>query len=266
MTGSYSEWVAAGRPLVPARPVADVIARMRAAHPQLPISYFADETHYRAIPPQDHTPYSADGWPYPDPEWMVCAVDVMHRPDLGVDCRVLAPYWLAEARAGRFPTLKYLIWQAKLYDVRHGWQTQASSGHYDHAHLSFRTDALHTGLGSWSLLPLTPSKEPRDMDQNERLNFPTGYTDRTIAMVLGDLENLRTRLWFAPGVHPEHATVPTPEVGSLLERLSRAADLIIAGGGVTGDGAGVVQALTAEVRDAVADLGEGGAAQVRADA
>jgi hypothetical protein len=90
----------------------------------------------------------------------VFATDVMHRPDLGVDCRVLSAYWIAEARAGRMPWLKYLNWQGKQYRAkgyagetvafRTAW---ANSGHFDHIHLSVRTDYRTASLGSWSLTP-----------------------------------------------------------------------------------------------------------------
>jgi hypothetical protein len=151
----YYTWDRLGRPLEPAQPIREIVERLKSAFPRA-VNLFgwgANEAHYQADPPQDHTPYSADGWPVPDPPWVVCATDVMHRTDLGVDCNVLFPYWLREARAGRMPWLKYLIYQATIYDVRHGWQPQANSGHFDHVHLSTRTDHLDTHLGSWSLVP-----------------------------------------------------------------------------------------------------------------
>jgi hypothetical protein len=154
----YYEWEALGRPLEPARPIRDVVERMKAAFPQAAktFSWYANEAHYQAEPPQDHTPFSVTGWPTTSPQWWVFATDIMHRPDLGVDCYALFNYWISEARAGRMPWLKYIIWQAKLYDVRNGWKSQANSGHFDHIHLSTRTDFRDVGLGSWSLLPGGP--------------------------------------------------------------------------------------------------------------
>jgi len=127
---------------------------MKAAFPRAAFTFgwYANNTHYQAVPPQDHTPFSATGWPVASPKYWVFATDVMHRPDLGVDCGVLFPYWLAEAKAGRMPWLKYLIWQATIYDVRNNWQPQASSEHFDHIHLSARTDYQLKGLGGWSVI------------------------------------------------------------------------------------------------------------------
>ncbi len=153
----YQTWNGQGRPILPSASIRDQVTRLKATYPRAAhlLGWYANETHYRANPPQDHTPYSTDQWPlkvaanYP----YVFATDIAHRPDLGLDCWPLFRYWLAEARAGRTPWRKYIIWQAKLYDVRNGWREQQSSGHYDHVHLSDRTDYRTTGIGSWSPTP-----------------------------------------------------------------------------------------------------------------
>jgi hypothetical protein len=165
----YYQWDSLGRPLEPARPIRDIVERMKVAYPRAAstFSWYANESHYTAEPPQDHTPFSATGWPQVSPQWWVFATDIMHRPDLGVDCNVLFNYWIAEARAGRMPWLKYMIWQAKLYDVRNGWRPQANSGHFDHIHLSVRTDFKDRGLGSWSIVP---GGADMDVNQNAKLD------------------------------------------------------------------------------------------------
>lgn len=155
---AYSEWVAAGRPLEPCQPVREFVELMRIAFPraadQHQFSWYANEEHYQANPPLDHTPFSATGWPLPSPRWVVNATDIMHRPDLGVDCHILFQYWIGEARAGRMPWLKYIIWQGKLYHSRTGFMVaEDNEGHFDHIHLSFRTDYRYASLGSWSPVP-----------------------------------------------------------------------------------------------------------------
>lgn len=156
-SNSYYEWVAAGKPLTPALPIREIVDKLKAAFPKGAarnlFSWYANDAHYQAIPPQDHTPFSATGWPVTSPRWWVNATDIMHRPDLGVDCNVLFPYWLAEAKAGRTPWVKYYIWQSKLYDVRNNWVPTANSDHFDHIHLSTRTDYLLNTTGSWSIVP-----------------------------------------------------------------------------------------------------------------
>ena len=156
-SNSYYEWLAAGKPLTPALPIRETVDKLKAAFPKGAqanlFSWYADDTHYQAVPPQDHTPFSATGWPGASPRWYVFATDIMHRVDLGVDCNVLFPYYLSEAKAGRTPWIKYIIWQAKLYDVRNSWMASANSGHFDHIHLSTRTDWVNRSTGSWSITP-----------------------------------------------------------------------------------------------------------------
>jgi hypothetical protein len=127
----YYSWDNLGRPLTPAWPIREFVGKMKLAFPTAAATslfgWYADESHYQTNFPEDHTPFSVTGWPEADPPWWVCATDVMHRPDLGVDCGVLVPYWLAEARAERMPWLKYLIWQAQMYDVRNEWEPVETS-------------------------------------------------------------------------------------------------------------------------------------------
>lgn len=153
--------------------------RLKQAYPHLAarFSWYADEAHYTADYPQDHTPFSMTGWPYVSPYPYVFATDVMDGD--GVDCAKLFAYWLAEAKAGRMPWLKYLIWQAKLYDVRNGWRPQDSSGHMEHIHLSVRTDYRDASLGEWSLLP---KEDDMDASQDQMLKATNA---RTGALALG---------------------------------------------------------------------------------
>lgn len=174
---AYYAWDRLGRPLEPAQPVREFVEKMRVAYPRAKnlFSWYADERHYQAEPPQDHTPYSATGWPLDCPPWWVFATDIMHRPDLGVDCFTLFGYWLSEAKAGRMPWLKYMIWRGQRYDVRNQWRPVASSGHFGHVHLSGRTDHQHTSLGVWSPAPPAPPTTLED----DRMLFRAQLADGT---------------------------------------------------------------------------------------
>lgn len=156
-TSQYYAWDRSGRPLNPARPIREFVDKLKVAFPaaaaEAQFSWYADESHYQADYPEDHTPYSYTGWPVASPYPYVFATDIMHRPDLGVDCDVLFAYWLSEAKAGRMPWLKYLIYKRKLYHVRLQWAAVANSGHDTHIHVSGRTDHLNTSLGAWSVVP-----------------------------------------------------------------------------------------------------------------
>jgi hypothetical protein len=155
-TQAYWDWVAAGEPWRACRPAADIKAALVDQLGQGVAVHLGTignrETHLMVDYPQDHAPFSFTKWPVQVGN-IVCALDIMHKPNLGLDCRDLFGYWLAEAKAGRTPWLKYLIWQAKLHDVRNDWRAEPNSGHYDHIHLSFRTDWIDKGIGDWSPLP-----------------------------------------------------------------------------------------------------------------
>lgn len=221
----FVAWDRLGRPLEPAQPVREIVERLKVAFPHAAAAnlfgWRANEAHYTADPPQDHTPFSADGWPVPDPQWVVCATDVMHRTDLGVDCNVLFPYWLAEARAGRTPWVKYLIYQATIYDVRHGWRPQANSGHFDHIHISTRTDHINTHLGAWSLVP-----GGDDMDLDTKIPwFSVKQRDRMIARGQpADGVTLRTL------VYGFEASLDLADVHKQLDALTKRVDGIVVSG------------------------------------
>lgn len=152
-------WESQGRPWRLCTPLLDMVGRLKVAYPRLVYGTLGDDAHLNAVPPEDHTPFSATGYPKTSPYPVVHALDVMHHPESGVDAGKLFAYWLGEAKAGRMPWLKYLIWQATIYDVRFGWRPQPSGGHFDHVHLSSRTDAESTHLGDWSPIPPLPEED-----------------------------------------------------------------------------------------------------------
>jgi hypothetical protein len=175
----YYTWVQQGKPLEPSNPVREIVERFKAKYPSAgPFSWHANDEHYQSNEPGDHTPYSHDGYKTsPSPYPIVFATDVMNQPSKGVDCQKLFNYWLAEAKAGRMPWLKYLIWQAKIYDVRHGWATQASSEHFDHIHISTRTDYQRASLGTWSLFPDGGDLPDMDANQDAKLTAMVDFKD-----------------------------------------------------------------------------------------
>jgi hypothetical protein len=252
---AYRAWDHAGRPITPAQPIRELVAALKAKFPRAAsgFGWYANDAHYAAVPAGDHTPYSSDAWPVtPNPQWVVFATDVMHHPELGVDCRILGPYWLAEAKAGRMPWLKYLIWDGHLYDVRHQWAQQAADDHYDHVHLSARTDAQHTSLGSWPITPppSTPTTEDNMAGADatwvaglvNQANWKLDAMGKVVAAQTATLAEVVKAL----------AAVGTasPEVTGLLASVQTKLDAQTA-------------ALNAAMAATVADLGEGGAAQVR---
>lgn len=112
------------------------------AYPRPAQGWYADDAHYFADWPEDHTPFSMTDWPVECPRWVVFALDVMTGRDLTVDVLdQLVAYWLTEARAGRMPSLKYLIFHNRIYLVWRDFVADEYRGEWhSHAHLSFRTD------------------------------------------------------------------------------------------------------------------------------
>lgn len=182
MNRFYKPWVDDGRPWRNAVYIAEIVAALKAAYPLGAAAHIfgsiGDIAHLTADLPQDHTPYSQTGWPVPTPYPVVTATDVMHRPDLGVDCDVIFAHWLASAKAGETPWLKYLIWEGKRYDTRNNWVPVAASGHFDHIHASGRSDKTTSGLGGWN--PIPGGNMPDNKQHQQALKdagFYTGTVD-----------------------------------------------------------------------------------------
>lgn len=281
---AYYQWDGLGRPLTPALPVREMVERLKVEFPRATntFSWHANEAHYTAVPPLDHTPYSSTGWPLPSPHWVVFATDVMHRPDLGVDCFRLFEYWIGEARAGRFPSLKYIIWRGQSYSVQRNWEPATATGHYDHIHLSFRTDYEHTSLGTWSIVPkgdfmaqmlVRFADDPHEPNQiwlcdgmlRRRVKpewvgtdnkGPITNTQVHYTKYLGPLGN--DGKVFVSGGDKDvwGADITTVLSGIIVGKITLDADDI-------NDVADVVEV---RVRDALGDLAEGGAEAARADA
>lgn len=285
MNRFYKPWVDDGRPWRNAVYIAEFIGALNRGFPLGDAANIfgsiGDYAHLTADTPQDHTPYSQTGWPVPTPYPVVTASDVMHRPDLGVDCTVLVPYWLAAAKAGRMPWLKYIIWQGKRYDVRNSWQPVAASGHFGHAHLSGRSDKVSTGLGGWNPIPTggagggTGDDDVSDAYDLLVTGLRPGAPSQTHTPEprYPSIPNsaVLDKIWRA-SIDARIAADGVIALKSVVEQL---ADIIRQGGG-SADTAAILRgvderlaeqrsAIEADTRDAVADLAEGGASAVRAD-
>lgn len=226
-TSAYYEWVDDGRPFTVAKPIAETLAKLKAARPEAAkagcFGSIGDTAHLTANKPQDHCPFSTTGWPLSHPYPYVTAGDIMHRPDLGVDCTKIHAGLLAAAKAGLLPWLKYWIWQGKRYDVRNNWAPVTASGHYDHIHLSSRTDHINTSIGSWHPLEeadMTPDESQKLKDIHYAIFESAG--DKRPA---GSLSGLASAT--AAGVGklgtPPPATVDVKALAALLEPAMEAA-------------------------------------------
>lgn len=72
---AYHDWVADGRPWKFARPITEVGNLLR-AHGYT-VYYQGNKSHLEHVPPEDHTPFSATGWPGKSPYPYCMAMDIM---------------------------------------------------------------------------------------------------------------------------------------------------------------------------------------------
>lgn len=167
-TAAYNRWVADGRPFRLATPVSMYRNAFYAAGwPNGSVGTIGDEAHLQASTPKDHCPFSFTGWPLAHPYPYVTAIDVSHgvSRETTLDNTVL--YWISEARAGRTPWVKYIIYKGSSWDVRNNWERRSAEGHYDHAHVSMRTDHISTSIGPWRVVkggtPVSTTQTGRDV-------------------------------------------------------------------------------------------------------
>ncbi len=175
-TAAFRDWVKAGRPWRLCQPVAEYRAQLIAGPwDASTIGTIGDEAHLTAEVPQDHCPFSVTGWPGNHPYPLILAIDVMDNPSAGRDVNALVAYWIGEARLGHTPWVKYVIWRGQRWDVRNNWSAVSASGHFDHAHVSFRTDYALSSVGSWQVLgrgnPVSTTETGRNV-WNETIGSP----------------------------------------------------------------------------------------------
>ena len=107
----YRAWLAAGRPDSGlARPLADLRDVLR-GHGYT-VYDFPNDAHLTANPPEDHTYFSATGWPGESPRWWRHAIDIMPPPaGSGLpNLTYLGMRLFNDRRDGLIDWLKYMNW------------------------------------------------------------------------------------------------------------------------------------------------------------
>ena len=157
---TYEGWVADGRPAHQCQPGSDLLATLK-KH-KYTVYWLGDDSHLKADPPEDHTPYSHTPWPGSQPYPAVLAIDIMPGGDL--DWRDLGARIVADKNAGKPGTepIKYINWTDRAGNCRQdSWKpthVQKSSTDTGHIHISFRTDYVnsHVMAGYDPVLNLPP--------------------------------------------------------------------------------------------------------------
>lgn len=147
-------WMAAGGRYSLAQPVADIVATLRRYG--YVVGTIGNGQHLDHVPPEDHTPYSATGWPVASPTWWVHAFDIMPPPagsglpDLGR----LGSQLVLDRTTGvpGASVIKFLNWTPAGGACRHeAWTPDhrvCPSSDTGHIHASVRSDCTHSTIAA----------------------------------------------------------------------------------------------------------------------
>jgi hypothetical protein len=141
-SSQHAHWIADGGQWYLADPLVYLRDTLRGQ--RYTVYDLGNEGHLNHQPPEDHTPYSATGWPGQSPYPVVMAIDIMPKGDDMADLEALARQLIADRDAGLFAALKYINWTEASGECWHtSWQPNKatkSSSDRGHIHLSIRTD------------------------------------------------------------------------------------------------------------------------------
>lgn len=180
MAKTYAQWKKDGRPIKFGRALKQTGDRL-AAH-GFTVYYIGDERHLTHTPPEDHTPFSATGWPGAHPYPYILAMDIMP-PAKGARSKIngkplpslqrLSAQLYADKRTGvpgaRF--VKYMNWEPEGNNTgpcyHETWMpshARRSSSDRGHTHVSSRTDFATSTLSDGYDLVARAQGETDDMD------------------------------------------------------------------------------------------------------
>ncbi|MFF5228457.1 hypothetical protein [Dactylosporangium sp. NPDC000521] len=210
----YRDWIRAGRPYTLIRPARAVQATLLARG--ITVWDFPDESHQKAELPEDHTPYSATGWPGPNARWKARGLDIMPRSDSKAHRKEnadIARQMIRDRDAGvpGAMWIKYINWtdedgvcrQERWMSSSNPLQrTTRSSSDRGHVHVSGRSDAdndtradgydpvarmrgLTTGdemANTWTFQDQAPADQWR-ITQNAGASYLTGQARDTVLAI-----------------------------------------------------------------------------------
>lgn len=144
-SAAYAAWVKAGKPWTLAAPLLQLQRTIQGYG--FTVYSYPDEAHQQANTPEDHTSYSATGWPVPSPRWWAFAIDIMPKKSGGMaELAAMARQIIRDKDAGYPGTewIKYINWTDEGGKT---WQTSwkpnkatRTSSDKGHTHISGRSD------------------------------------------------------------------------------------------------------------------------------
>jgi hypothetical protein len=286
----FYDWLNAGKPYTLIRPAAALQKRLRGYG--LVVYDYPNDAHLKAARPEDHTSFSETSWPIGNARWRAHALDVMPRTDeygnvtaaARAENADIARQLIRDRDAGvpGVMWIKYVNWtdeagvcrQIRWTDYLHPLTHEIrSSSDKGHIHISGRSDCA-TDDRADDYDPIARMRGDSDVNVNDKSPFGQQFSeaDKDYGLWLGgtvgnQLQWLREDAYFARQFAKRAAT-ESAALRTVIEGLAA----VIERAGGSADTAAILAGvderlarLAAEQRDAVADLGEGGAAQVRAD-
>lgn len=283
---AYRDWLNAGKPYALIDP-AEALRAAIAGH-GITVWHYPNLSHLTAEPPEDHTPFSATGWPGSNARWKARGLDIMPREDARGNVTPaarkenadIARQLIRDRDAGHpgVMWIKFLNWtdekgtcrQERWMDLQRPLaRTTRSSSDAGHIHVSGRSDA-DTDKRAAGYDPVARMNGEVDMDMTTPVGWTQQYTSEGYdpdAPWLGGTFGQQLQ-------HMREATFWTKKLAlrtaGRMEAMTALLQQVIQTGGGNVDVAALMahvdaklEALAADNRDAVADLGEGGAAQVR---
>lgn len=143
-TQAYYDWVKAGKPYNRSAPVVQLRDVLQGY--SYTVYDYPDDSHQKANLPEDHTAYSATGWPVVSPRWWAFAIDQMPGKGGMNDLADIAMQIIRDKDADVPGTewIKYINWTDKSGKCWHtSWKPNkvtVSSTDKGHNHISGRSD------------------------------------------------------------------------------------------------------------------------------
>lgn len=143
----YRDWLAAGKPYRLVRPARALVTNV--GRYGITVYHYPDDSHLQATVPEDHTPYSATGWPGANARWNARGVDIMPRGSSAAAKREnadIARQLIRDRDAGHpgVAWIKYINWTDEVGVCRQErWtpaRTTRASSDRGHVHVSGRSD------------------------------------------------------------------------------------------------------------------------------
>lgn len=209
---------------------------------------------------------------------VVCAADFPHAPALGLD----GAAFTEALRQSRDKRIAYVIFNGRVFSSTNApwtWRTYTGSDKHDtHWHVSVVHTAAADDTRDWAM----PGASTAGGEME--LGTPTGWTKQFLPNASGvkdgpwlggtvgaQLQYIRETTYASYVLDQLNSTAITAltsvveQLGSALQAGGGSIDTAAILAGVDERLATLAEQLAAEQRDAVADLGEGGAAQVRGE-